>query len=186
MAAHIADHAYAELLRENELLKHQVFTMQSKLVRVREVPLVSAKVVDSRLTFREGRQFVEYKLQIVTNIRSTLFVWHRYSTFRNLATTLQTKNGYRRKDISDLPYKQLFGSLLSDRSIQEYIDNLNQFLKAATNTNYLQWGIRVDQDKCVYKHRTRGLSGAERDSMSVCGADVRDSMVSTVASSSDM
>ncbi|RHY16267.1 hypothetical protein DYB32_010663, partial [Aphanomyces invadans] len=73
MAAYIADHAYAELLRENELLKHQVLTMQRKLVRAREVPLVSAKVVDSRLTFREGRQFVEYKLQIVTNIRSTLF-----------------------------------------------------------------------------------------------------------------
>ncbi|RHY20312.1 hypothetical protein DYB32_010061 [Aphanomyces invadans] len=154
MAAYIAEHAAAELLRENERLKLQVLTLQSKMVRAQQVSLVSAKVVDSRLKFREGRQFVEYKLQIETNNRGTLFVWHRYSTFRNLATTLQTKNGYRRKDIPDLPNKQLFGSLLSDRSIQERIGKLNQFLEVATNTNFLQWGLRVAQDKCVYKGRT--------------------------------
>ncbi|KAH9124399.1 hypothetical protein AeMF1_004835 [Aphanomyces euteiches] len=179
MAAYVAEHADAELLRENERLKHQVLTLQSKLVRAQEVSLISAKVVDSRLTFREGRQFVEYKLQIETNNRGTLFVWHRYSTFRNLATTLQTKNGYRRKDIPDLPNKQLFGSL-SDKIIQERIQKLNEFLEAATNTDYLQWGIRVDQDTCVYKRRTRSSSGADRESMRV---DMRESMVSTVASS---
>ncbi|RHY73319.1 hypothetical protein DYB30_009822, partial [Aphanomyces astaci] len=178
MAAYVAEHADAELLRENERLKHQVLTLQSKLVRAQEVSLISAKVVDSRLTFREGRQFVEYKLQIETNNRGTLFVWHRYSTFRNLATTLQTKNGYRRKDIPDLPNKQLFGSLLSDRSIQERMDKLNQFLEAATMTDYLQWGIRVDQDTCVYKRRTRSSSGADgRDSMSLRATDIRESMV---------
>ncbi|KAF0718985.1 hypothetical protein As57867_001347, partial [Aphanomyces stellatus] len=179
MAAYVAEHADAELLRENERLKHQVLTLQSKLVRAQEVSLISAKVVDSRMTFREGRQFVEYKLQIETNNRGTLFVWHRYSTFRNLATTLQTKNGYRRKDIPDLPNKQLFGHL-SDKIIQERIEKLNQFLEAATNTDYLQWGIRVDQDTCVYKRRTRSSSGAERESMRI---DMRESMVSTVASS---
>ncbi|KDO26615.1 hypothetical protein SPRG_20560 [Saprolegnia parasitica CBS 223.65] len=147
MAAYVAEHADAELLRENERLKHQVLTLQSKLVRAQEVSLISAKVVDSRITFREGRQFVEYKLQIETNSRGTLFVWHRYSTFRNLATTLQTKNGYRRKDIPDLPNKQLFGNF-TDRIIQERIQKLNEFLEAATNTDYLQWGIRVDQDTC--------------------------------------
>ncbi|RHY28254.1 hypothetical protein DYB32_006105, partial [Aphanomyces invadans] len=164
MAAYVAEHADADLLRENERLKHQVLTLQSKLVRAQEVSLISAKVVDSRMTFREGRQFVEYKLQIETNNRGTLFVWHRYSTFRNLATTLQTKNGYRRKDIPDLPNKQLFNNF-SDKLIQERIEKLNQFLEAATNTDYLQWGIRVDQDTCVYKRRTRSSSSADRESM---------------------
>ncbi|ETV99604.1 hypothetical protein H310_08256 [Aphanomyces invadans] len=120
----------AELLRETERLKYQVLTLQSKLVWAQEVSLVSAKVVDSRLTFREGRQL----------------------------------NGFRRKDIPDLPNKQLFGS---DRSIQVRIDKLNQFLEAATNTDCLPWGVRVDQDKYVYKCRTRSSSCAERDSMSV-------------------
>ncbi|EQC32915.1 hypothetical protein SDRG_09446 [Saprolegnia diclina VS20] len=166
MAAYVAEHADAELLRENERLKHQVLTLQSKLVRAQEVSLISAKVVDSRITFREGRQFVEYKLQIETNSRGTLFVWHRYSTFRNLATTLQTKNGYRRKDIPDLPNKQLFGNF-TDRIIQERIQKLNEFLEAATNTDYLQWGIRVDQDTCVYKRRTRSSSGADRESIAI-------------------
>ncbi|OQR89600.1 myosin-like protein, partial [Achlya hypogyna] len=178
LAAYVAEHADAELLRENERLKHQVLTLQSKLVRAQEVSLISAKVVDSRMTFREGRQFVEYKLQIETNNRGTLYVWHRYSTFRNLATTLQTKNGYRRKDIPDLPNKQLFASL-SEKIVQERIQKLNEFLEAATNTDYLQWGIRVDQDTCVYKRRTRSSSGST-DSMR---ADLRESMVSTIASS---
>ncbi|OQR80555.1 myosin-like protein [Achlya hypogyna] len=178
MAAYVAEHADAELLRENERLKHQVLTLQSKLVRAQEVSLISAKVVDSRITFREGRQFVEYKLQIETNSRGTLFVWHRYSTFRNLATTLQTKNGYRRKDIPDLPNKQLFGNF-TDRIIQERIQKLNEFLDAATNTDYLQWGIRVDQDTCVYKRRTRSSSGAERESIAIG----RESMALTHSSS---
>ncbi|RHY84249.1 hypothetical protein DYB26_009792 [Aphanomyces astaci] len=193
MAAYVSEHADAELLRENERLKHQVLTLQSKLVRAQEVSLISAKVVDSRMTFREGRQFVEYKLQIETNNRGTLFVWHRYSTFRNLATTLQTKNGYRRKDIPDLPNKQMFNNF-SDKLIQERVDKLNQFLEAATMTDYLQWGIRVDQDTCVYKRRTRSssdgrdsMAGPPRESMAVTMYDddsARDSMAPTSSSTS--
>ncbi|OQS02165.1 myosin [Thraustotheca clavata] len=178
LAAYVAEHADAELLRENERLKHQVLTLQSKLVRAQEVSLISAKVVDSRITFREGRQFVEYKLQIETNNRGTLYVWHRYSTFRNLATTLQTKNGYRKKDIPDLPNKQLFGNF-TDRIIQERIQKLNEFLDAATNTDYLQWGIRVDQDTCVYKRRSRNSTGNDRESIAIG----RESMALTHSSS---
>ncbi|KAF0718991.1 Aste57867_1354 [Aphanomyces stellatus] len=181
MAAYVTEHADAELLRENERLKHQVLTLQSKLVRAQEVSLITAKVVDSRITYREGRQFVEYKLQIETNSRGTLYVWHRYSTFRNLATTLQTKNGYRRKDIPDLPNKQLFGNF-SEKIIQERIEKLNQFLEAATNTDYLQWGIRVDQDTCVYKRRTRSSSGAERESMA---GGPRESIAPTMSMTDD-
>ncbi|CEG42077.1 myosin-like protein [Plasmopara halstedii] len=154
LSSNVAEYADAELLRENERLKQQVLQLQTKLVRSQEVSLISAKVVDSRITYREGRQFVEYKLQIETNTRGTLFVWHRYSTFRNLAATLQTKNGYKRKEIPELPNKQLFGNF-SEKIIQDRVAKLNQFLEAATNAEYLQWGIRVDQDTCVYKRRVK-------------------------------
>ncbi|DAZ98019.1 TPA: hypothetical protein N0F65_004509 [Lagenidium giganteum] len=167
LSSNVAEYADAELLRENERLKQQVAQLQNKLVRSQEVSLISAKVVDSRITYREGRQFVEYKLQIETNTRGTLYVWHRYSTFRNLAATLQTKNGYKRKEIPELPNKQLFGNF-SEKIIQERVAKLNQFLEAATNAEYLQWGIRVDQDTCVYKRRVKNPSS-------------RDSVVSTIS-----
>lgn len=154
LMSNVAEYADAELLHENERLKQQVLSLQNKLVRSQEVSLISAKVVDSRITYREGRQFVEYKLQIETNTRGTLYVWHRYSTFRNLAATLQTKNGYKRKEIPELPNKQLFGNF-SEKIIQERVSKLNQFLDAATHAEYLQWGIRVDQDTCVYKRRVK-------------------------------
>ncbi|KAG2813357.1 hypothetical protein PC112_g14778 [Phytophthora cactorum] len=157
LSSNVAEYADAELLRENERLKQQVLQLQTKLVRSQEVSLISAKVVDSRITYREGRQFVEYKLQIETNTRGTLYVWHRYSTFRNLAATLQTKNGYKRKEIPELPNKQLFGNF-SEKIIQDRVAKLNQFLEAATNAEYLQWGIRVDQDTCVYKRRVKNAS----------------------------
>uniref|UniRef100_K3WUY7 Myosin motor domain-containing protein n=1 Tax=Globisporangium ultimum (strain ATCC 200006 / CBS 805.95 / DAOM BR144) TaxID=431595 RepID=K3WUY7_GLOUD len=165
LALNVAEYADAELLRENERLKQQVLQLQTKLVRSQEVSLISANVVDSRITYREGRQFVEYKLQIETNTRGTLYVWHRYSTFRNLAATLQTKNGYKRKEIPELPNKQLFGNF-SEKIIQERVTKLNQFLEAATNAEYLQWGIRVDQDTLVYKRRTKSASSPSRDTTS--------------------
>jgi hypothetical protein len=162
LSTNVSEYADAELLRENERLKQQVMQLQTKLVRSQEVSLISAKVVDNRITYREGRQFVEYKLQIETNTRGTLYVWHRYSTFRNLAATLQTKNGYKRKDIPELPNKQLFGNF-SEKIIQERVQKLNQFLEAATNAEHLQWGIRVDQDTCVYKRRVKN-SNSSRES----------------------
>uniref|UniRef100_A0AAV1TNF1 PX domain-containing protein n=1 Tax=Peronospora matthiolae TaxID=2874970 RepID=A0AAV1TNF1_9STRA len=159
----VAEYADVELLRENERLKQQrVLQLQTKLVRSQEVSLISAKVVDSRFSYREGRQFVEYKLQIETNTRGTLYVWHWYSTFRNLAATLRTENGYKRKEIPELPNKQLFGNF-SEKIISDRVAKRNQFLEAATNAEYLQWGILVDQDTCVYNHRVKSAS---RESMS--------------------
>ncbi|KDO26626.1 hypothetical protein SPRG_20562 [Saprolegnia parasitica CBS 223.65] len=143
LAQNVHEYADADLKEENDRLKHELMLLQNKVARSEEVSLIAAKVVDSRITFREGRQFVEYKLQIETNSRGTLFVWHRYSTFRNLATTLQTKNG--------------------EKIIQDRVAKLNEFLEAATRAEYLQWGIRVDQDTCVYKRRTRSSSGADRE-----------------------
>lgn len=165
LSSNVAEFADSELLRENERLKQQVASLQSQLMRAQEVSLVSAKVVDSRITYREGRQFVEYKLQIETNTRGTLFVWHRYSTFRNLAATLQSKNGYKRKEIPELPSKQLFGNF-SEKVIQDRVERLNTFLDAATKAEYLQWGIRVDQDTCVYKRRVKSGNSVNRESRS--------------------
>ena len=71
LSSTVAGCADAELLRENERLKQQVLQLQTKLVRSQEVSLIAAKVVDSRITCREGRQFVEYKLQIEYQ-----HVWH--------------------------------------------------------------------------------------------------------------
>ncbi|EQC32929.1 hypothetical protein SDRG_09459 [Saprolegnia diclina VS20] len=164
LAQNVHEYADAELKGENDRLKRELMQLQSKVARSEEVSLMSARVVDSRITFREGRQFVEYKLQIETNNRGTLFVWHRYSTFRNLATTLQSKNGYRKKDIPELPNKQLFGNF-SEKIIQDRVAKLNEFLEAATRAEYLQWGIRVDQDTCVYKRRVKNAPPS-RDSLS--------------------
>ncbi|KAF0696725.1 Aste57867_12527 [Aphanomyces stellatus] len=179
LAKNARDYADDELRVENERLRSQLAALQSKIIRADEVALISAKVVDSRITYRDGKQFVEYKLQIETNNRGTLFVWHRYSTFRNLATTLQTKNGYARKDIPELPNKTLFGNF-SDKIVQERIEKLNSFLEAATNADYLQWGIRIDAETCVYKRRVKGSSS--RDSMVSVSRDTMTTMTPSMNS----
>ncbi|KAF0733977.1 hypothetical protein Ae201684_009154 [Aphanomyces euteiches] len=175
LAKNARDYADEDLRVENERLRSQLAALQSKIIRADEVALISAKVVDSRITYRDGKQFVEYKLQIETNNRGTLFVWHRYSTFRNLASTLQTKNGYARKEIPELPNKTLFGNF-SDKIVQERIEKLNAFLEAATNADYLQWGIRIDADTCVYKRRIKNSTSREsmamRDTMTTMSSSV--------------
>jgi len=162
LTPNVAESADAELLRENEGLKQQLKQLQSKLARSQEVALISAKVVDSRIAYREGHQFVEYRLQIETNTRGTLYVWHRYSTFSKLAETLETKNGYKREEIPKLPNKKVFGNF-SEKVVVERMVKLNQFLEAVTKSEDLQWGIRVDEDTCVYKRRTKKL--LSRDSI---------------------
>ncbi|OWZ23110.1 Myosin [Phytophthora megakarya] len=143
-----------ELKQENERLRQQVLDLECKLERNKEVALLSAKIVESRIAYRDNQQFVEYKLQLETDSRGTLFVWHRYSTFRNLAESLQTKQGHSKKSVPDLPSKQVFGNF-SEKVIHERVVKLNQFLDAATHGNHLQWGIRVDADTCVYKRRKK-------------------------------
>jgi hypothetical protein len=166
--AYVSKHSDSELSLELERYKQQVLTLKKKLTQMQEVSLISAKIIDSRILFREGRQLVEYKLQVDTNSRGTLYVWHRYSTFQNLAATLSQKSNSRGryKDIPDLPRKQFFGSV-SAKNIEERIQKLNEFLDAAASTDYLQWGIRVDQDTCVFKRRRQSLS----DMSNVFGPD---------------
>ena len=69
-------------------------------------------------------------------------------TAHSVTWLLQTKNGYKRKEIPELPNKQLFGNF-SEKIIQDMWQSVNQFLEAATNAEYLQCSIRVDQDMCV-------------------------------------
>ncbi|GMF48739.1 unnamed protein product [Phytophthora fragariaefolia] len=146
-----------QLRLENEKLRQQVLELESKLEKRKEIALLSAKVIDSRITYRDNQQFVEYRMQLETDIRGTLYVWHRYSTFRNLAESLQTKQGHPRKSAPELPSKQLFGNF-SEKIIQDRIIKLNQFLEAATTAHHLQWGIRVDDKTCVYKRCNQSLA----------------------------
>ncbi|KAL3668922.1 hypothetical protein V7S43_006210 [Phytophthora oleae] len=143
-----------KLTLENKQLRQRVSELETKLEKKKEIALLSAKVIESRIAYRGNKQFVEYKLQLETDTRGTLFVWYRYSTFRKLAETMQAKQGQFRNIVPGLPSKQLFGNF-SDKIIQERVIKLNQFLDAATNGDHLHWGIRVDADTCVYKRRKK-------------------------------
>ncbi|KDO26610.1 hypothetical protein SPRG_08014 [Saprolegnia parasitica CBS 223.65] len=147
MAALLAERSENERVRENDRLKQHVLVLQSELARVTAISLLSAKVVESRVTVREGRQFVEYQLQIETDRRGTLYVWHRYSTFRSLSTTLHAKH----PRVPDLPNTQLFGHSTAV-AIQDRIALLNHFLGVACSVQDVPWAIRVDKDTVVYKH----------------------------------
>ncbi|EGZ17118.1 hypothetical protein PHYSODRAFT_331129 [Phytophthora sojae] len=143
-----------QLRLENEQLRRQVVELESKLAKKKEIVLVSAKIIESRIAYRDNQQFVEYMMQLETDSRGTLFVWHRYSTFRKLAETLQNQQGNSRKSVPELPCKQIFGNF-SEKIIQDRIIKLNQFLEAATKAHHLEWGIRVDDATCVYKRRIK-------------------------------
>lgn len=131
-----------------------------------EVYFTSARVVDSRISYVEGRRFVEYKLAIETATRGTLFAWHRYSVFLQLASTLQLRDsdgddGELREMLPRLPSKKLFGNF-SDATISARVEKLNWFLAAAVGVEFLEWGIRLDDGTCVYK---RNKSSSGRDSL---------------------
>ncbi|KAG6586840.1 myosin-like protein [Phytophthora cinnamomi] len=147
-AAEAALELNRELVAQNDRLRS---TLSSNVAEYADAELL-------RENERLKQQVLQLQTKLIeTNTRGTLYVWHRYSTFRNLAATLQTKNGYKRKEIPELPNKQLFGNF-SEKIIQDRVAKLNQFLEAATNAEYLQWGIRVDQDTCVYKRRVKNAS----------------------------
>lgn len=148
MAALLAERAANETVRANDRLKQHVLLLQSELARVTAISLLTAKVADSRVTVRDGRQYIEYKLQIETDRRGTLVVWHRYSTFQSLSTTLHAKHPL----VPDLPNTQLFGHSTAV-AIQDRIALLNQFLDVACRVQDVPWAIRVDKDTVVYKHQ---------------------------------
>ncbi|CCI43007.1 unnamed protein product [Albugo candida] len=173
------ENASLEVRREHLQLKQTLESYQSKIEQLREISLITAKVVDSRIKTKQGRQYVEYKLQIETDIRGTLVLWHRYSTFLNLAATLKAKNPNSDCHIPELQTQSLTG-FFSDQLVLDRIAKLNEFLDVVTKTDDFQWGIRIDKDTCVYKRKNRRSSDATvRESISTLSPHFgRDSMYS--------
>ncbi|KAF1334348.1 Myosin-like protein, partial [Globisporangium splendens] len=176
-------HANVEYRREHVQLRQTLDSYQTKIDQMREISLLNAKVVDSRIKTKQGRQYVEYKLQIETDIRGTLVLWHRYSTFLNLAATLKAKNPSSEHEIPELQTQSLTG-FFSDQLIIDRIAKLNEFLEVVTKADEFQWGIRMDKDTVVYKRKTkrgsggseRSYSGGSRESISTLTMSSRDSM----------
>ena len=143
----------------NEQLKKLVSISQCNklpVVHDGELALVSAKIVDTRINFEGGHEFVEYKIAIESNPRRDFFVWYRYTNFRTMTALLHSESGYSRKDIPKLPPKLLFGNF-SEKNIANRMEKLNIFLDAAINAKHLQWGIKIDNDTGVYKRRVKPL-----------------------------
>ncbi|CAH0484640.1 unnamed protein product [Peronospora effusa] len=177
--------ASVDLRREHVQLRQTLDSYQTKIDQMREISLLSAKVVDSRIKTKQGRQYVEYKLQIVTDVRGTLVLWHRYSTFLNLAATLKAKNPSSDHDIPELQTQSLTG-FFSDQLIIDRIAKLNEFLDVVTKADEFQWGIRIDKDTCVYKRKSkrtdRLYSVGSRESISTLTPSMRDSMFMPMSS----
>ncbi|KAF1777675.1 Phox homologous domain [Phytophthora cactorum] len=163
--------ASVDLRREHVQLRQTLDSYQSKIDQMREISLLSAKVVDSRIKTKQGRQYVEYKLQIETDIRGTLVLWHRYSTFLNLAATLKAKNPSSEHEIPELQTQSLTG-FFSDQLIIDRIAKLNEFLDVVTKA--------TNKDTCVYKRKSkrtdRSYSVGSRESISTLTPSMRDSM----------
>lgn len=146
-----------------------------------DVYFTSACVVDSRISYiTDTRRFVEYKLAIESPTHGTLFAWHRYSVFLQLAASLQRVDGGSLHDMPRLPSKKIFGNF-SDATINERVERLNEFLAVAVGIDFLEWGIRVDDGSCVYKRSGAG-SKAVRGSSS--GRDSLASNASTATTGS--
>lgn len=177
--------ASMDLRREHVQLRQTLDSYQTKIDQMREISLLTAKVVDSRIKTKQGRQYVEYKLLIETDIRGTLVLWHRYSTFLNLAATLKAKNPSSDHDIPELQTQSLTG-FFSDQLIIDRIVKLNEFLDVVTKAEEFQWGIRIDKDTCVYKRKSKRIDRAysvdSRESISTLTPSMRDSMFIPTAS----
>ncbi|ETW02681.1 hypothetical protein H310_06132 [Aphanomyces invadans] len=117
-----------------------------------EMSLLKASIVDFRIqTVHAGttdeRECVQYCVVIETASHGTLQVWRRYSTFRDLANSLELHNA--------LPPSPLLPSQLTGALISQRVAQLNRFLETATTEPTLEWGIRIDKDSCVYKRATK-------------------------------
>ncbi|KDO16880.1 hypothetical protein SPRG_17641 [Saprolegnia parasitica CBS 223.65] len=119
-----------------------------------EIGLASARIVDSRIVTRGGQKYVQYKLEIQTTNFGTVYCWKRYSTFRALCDRLQKEAGFKKTEIPQLPKRHILGNL-SQKTIGERADKLNEFLDAAVRAEHLQWGIKVDDSIAVYKRRVK-------------------------------
>ncbi|EQC36606.1 hypothetical protein SDRG_06048 [Saprolegnia diclina VS20] len=128
--------------------------IEEGLVMPEEIGLASARIVDSRIVTRGGQKYVQYKLEIQTTNFGTVYCWKRYSTFRALCDRLQKEAGFKKTEIPQLPKRHILGNL-SQKTIGERADKLNEFLDAAVRAEHLQWGIKVDDTIAVYKRRVK-------------------------------
>ncbi|OQR96145.1 myosin-like protein [Achlya hypogyna] len=141
----------ALLAAETSRLAQEVEELQSLVAATERVSLLSARVVEGR----KGPATDEYKLEVQTATRGTLYVWHRYSTYCGLRTLLVSK---AKANLPPLPAPRLF-SLVTDSIIADRVSKLNAFFEATQTHDEVQWGIRIDDKTTVYKHRKRSCSG---------------------------
>ncbi len=76
------------------------------------------------------------------------------SVSRSLCDRLQKEAGFKKRDIPELPKRNIIENL-SQKTIGERAEKLNQFLDAAVKAEHLQWGIKVDDTIAVYKRRVK-------------------------------
>lgn len=156
-----------EVVHHHPALKSRVPSVKKYLQKKMEVTMpdeiaiVSAKIVESRINKGKGKNYVQYKLEIVTDNYGTLSCWKRYSTFRSLCDLLVNEKGFKKQQLPDLPKKTIFG-YYSDAKIKEREVKLNDFLTCAVEFDHLQWGIRVSDTISVYKRRVKKKSFFQR------------------------
>ncbi|CAK4084513.1 unnamed protein product [Aphanomyces euteiches] len=123
------------------------------------ISIVSAQVVDSRVTAsKDGIPRMEFKLDIWTDRRGQLSVWHKAKTFLNLWTTLTIQQLHQGLSPFDYP-----------RDDVPTIEQINHFLSQAMESS-LEWGIRVDAETVVYKVN-QAMDNHPRSSSSMVNRD---------------
>ncbi|RHY31021.1 hypothetical protein DYB32_003828 [Aphanomyces invadans] len=135
-----------------------------------EITMKSARIVNSKIVTQSRHKFVQYHLEIQTTNYGTVYCWKRYSTFRLLCDRLMNEAGYKKKEIPELPKRHITGNM-SEKTIRERVEKLNEFLDAAVRAEHLQWGIKVDDQIAVYKRRVKKpRNAAPAPSSSVFGS----------------
>ncbi|KDO26624.1 hypothetical protein SPRG_08028 [Saprolegnia parasitica CBS 223.65] len=118
------------------------------------VSLISAKVAGFRVGARKdaaGHASVKYNLQMdcLSNLGGicTYSIWRRFATFEELAKSVAGLAPH-------IPSLRASDDEHHDKAlVQRRIDALNHLFDVLSACDELEWGIRVDADTTVYKHR---------------------------------
>ncbi|OQR89739.1 hypothetical protein THRCLA_22634 [Thraustotheca clavata] len=121
---------------------------------VENVSLISAKIAGYRVSSRtddKGHGTIKYNLQMdcLSNVGGicTYSIWRRFGTFLDLEKSLGSI-------CPNIPSLRSSEDERHDKAlIQRRVDSLNDFFQAISNTDELEWGIRVDKDTTVFKQR---------------------------------
>eukprot|EP00644_Phytophthora_capsici_P004676 jgi/Phyca11/506416/fgenesh2_kg.PHYCAscaffold_19_\ len=100
---------------------------------------------------------------MATTMQNTKFAVGKTKVYfsSGLLQRLEDRRNVILKDHAILIQKTMHGYVHRKRFVRQRAAVVE--IQAATNAEYLQWGIRVDQDTCVYKRRVKNAS---RDSIS--------------------